>query len=310
MSLQNNNLRNLVIRNLINSSTLIFFFVPLIILFIFTIVGFLSGTANFSPDSWSYFELSKKIFNEKFYEFNTWRSYFSDTKSVSFPFGFPILLSLISKIVGEDPRNAIFINILIAIISWFGIIILSHKFNLPKIYKIAAAATLILNPSYLDELFSGRSIPLAMALFVFAFFLIFENQFIAGLFFGISCLTRFDYLIYSFSSILGFIFLKKEKFNFLFYKKLKLIFGFILGLSPWIIFSFVHFGKFWVTDNFWVLASSKKVFVLDYPAFPEGHFLDSPLIWISAKLENLLPLFKSIFESYKNVPGALLFNFL
>ena len=310
MSIQNNNLSNLFIRNRINSSTIIYLFIPIIIFFIFSIVGFLSGTANFSPDSWSYFELSKKIFNENFYEFNTWRSYFSDIKSVSFPFGFPILLSIISKIFGEYPRNAIFINILIAIISWFGIITLSQKFQLPKIYQITAAVTLILNPSYLDEVFSGRSIPLALALFVFAFVLIFENKFLAGLFFGISCLTRFDYLIYSFSAILGFIFLKKEKFNFLFYKNLKLIFGFILGLSPWIIFSFVHFGRFWVTDNFWVLASSKKAFVLDYPAFPEENFLNSPLIWISYKLENFFPLLKSIIISYENVPGALLFNFL
>ena len=36
------------------------------------------GISEFSPDSWAYFELSKTVFSDNFYKFNTFSSYFSN----------------------------------------------------------------------------------------------------------------------------------------------------------------------------------------------------------------------------------------
>ena len=83
---------------------------------VFTILAIIFGTSMFSPDSWSYYELSKTIFTNNFYEFNTYRSYFSDLKSAAFPFGYPIVLATIN-LISENPINAVFINILFTILA-------------------------------------------------------------------------------------------------------------------------------------------------------------------------------------------------
>ena len=83
------------------------------------LVACLVGVSEFSPDSWAYFELSKSIFADRFYTFNTLRSYFSETYSASFPFGYPAILAVTHLLFGADPRLAIGVNLAAATASWF-----------------------------------------------------------------------------------------------------------------------------------------------------------------------------------------------
>ena len=80
-------------------------FVPLIAL------ALAIGVSQFSPDSWSYFELSKTVFSDRFYAFATYRSYVSDTYSASFPLGYPVTLAAAGAVFGSTPWLAVAVNL-------------------------------------------------------------------------------------------------------------------------------------------------------------------------------------------------------
>ncbi|MGF1643287.1 MAG: hypothetical protein ACFCUJ_06545, partial [Thiotrichales bacterium] len=68
--------------------------VALTLLIALSVTGIKVGLTQYSPDSWSYYELSKTIFSGELYRFNTFRSYFSETYSAAFPLGYPVLIAL------------------------------------------------------------------------------------------------------------------------------------------------------------------------------------------------------------------------
>lgn len=310
MSIFQGNLRQASKRFGIQNEKLLYVCVPAILLILFIAVGVAAGTSRFSPDSWSYYELSRTVFNGRFYEFNTWRSYFSDAKSASFPFGFPVVLGAAGKFLGDDPRNAIYINSLLAALTWSGVVRVCERIKLPKPYQLIAASSLVLNPAYLDEVFSGRAIPIAVALFVLAILASRERPLISGILFGLAALTRFDYLIYGLAGITGIILLEKKKERGLPAEAGKLILGFLIGISPWSIFSIIHFGRIWASDNNWVSASAYKAFVLDYPASATATVANEPVAWAFRIAKNILPLIKSVAKTYLQAPISALCGLL
>lgn len=278
--------------------------IPFVILLLLVLAGLALGTARFTPDSWSYFELSKTIFHDRFYEFNTWRSYFSDTKSASFPFGFPGVLAVIGKVLRVDPVNAVFLNAILAACTWSGVVSICHTIKLPRLYQIAAASSLVLNPAYLDEVVSGRAIPIALGLFVLAILIADKWPLLSGLAFGLSALIRFDYLFYGIAGIIGLCLFARRSDRDRLSTAGQLACGFLIGVSPWALFSMRHFGRLWASDNSWVSVSAAPAFVLDYPASAKATWATEPIAWAGRIANNILPLIQSLFLSISQVPIA------
>ena len=139
-----------------------------ILLYVFLVViiffSFFSGTFRYSNDSWSYFELASKFDLKNFYQFNTFRSYFDDKNSASFPLLTPFLISIVSNIFSFTPDLQKFINIFILIIT---ILIFKKIFDTTQKSKdifLIISFLLLSNPFYLDEVFGGRSLPLSVLL--------------------------------------------------------------------------------------------------------------------------------------------------
>ena len=273
-----------------------------ILLAILATSGFVIGLSQFSPDSWAYFELTKSILEGDFYKFNTYRSYYSDIYSTSFPLGYPALLSAIQFITGIGAHAAVIVNVLAAAATWVTIIRLSEKLNLTPLAGLAIATSLIFFTPYLNEVHSGRSIPFAILLFLFAInAFISKYSFLSGLLLGFSVLVRFDYLLYSLLFMVALILLVRNRDN----NTPIMILGFIVGMLPWISYSQIHFGKFWISDNSWVALSALPAFVVDFPAAPIISASDNPLLWIDRILSNIFPLARSIISSALRFPLIL-----
>ena len=169
----------------------------LLLLLIASISAFNFQTGNFSPDSWTYFELSKTFYTTSFYEPNTIRNYLDYEKSSSFPVGFPVMLSVINKIFLESPVNSVYLNIFSAFLSIIFLFQITKELKFNNLMSLAVTLSFFFYPPYLSEIYSGRSIPLATLLFILGFlvFIRYESLFFSMVFIGISAVVRFDFLI-------------------------------------------------------------------------------------------------------------------
>jgi len=274
---------------------------------LFASSSLLVNLSRYSPDSWAYFELSKTIFTGNFYKFNTFRGYFSSDYSTSFPFGWPVAISLASSLAGADPLNAVYINIILATLTISIFFKTSERLKLKATHAFLICSALLLYRPYTNELLSGRSMPFAIFLFLLGFYLFQKNSiFFSGLFFGASALVRFDFLVFSFIFQLSALFLTKDKTE----DKFLLFIGFTTGILPWVIYSYLHFNTFWVSDNSWVAASALPAFVVDYPATPIVSAFQDPIAWLKRVIGNFIPLSKSVATSVIYFPIFILLFFL
>ncbi len=278
-------------------------FFTLFILTIFLITASQSGLAKYSADSWAYFELAKTIFSDNFYKFNTYRSYFSETQSAAFPFGYPIALAIVNKIFSFAPINAIYLNVTLSVASIILIIKICKNNGISKIATLSVVAAFSLNPAYMDEVFSGRAIPLALFIFLLASFILigrYSSAFIifSGILFGATALVRFDFLLIAFLLMNLFLFLeKKEAKSFLLANG-----GFVIGIFPWCIYSAYFFNKFWISDNSWVVLSAIPAFVLDFPAQVSSGLFTDPVSFLKKIGSNTIRLMSSLLTASSRQP--------
>ncbi len=261
------------------------------------------GITRFSPDSWSYFELSKTVFGPAFYKFNTFRSYFSHEYSASFPLGYPTVLAVVSWVFGERPMAAVDINIAAAVATGWVLLRICKTLQLSALAGFAIVLSVWLYPPYLEEIVSGRAMPAALLVFLGAGYLQLRNKpLAAGLLLGLSVLFRFDFLVYALLYQAIFLVSHIKDFKAV----IKVAIGFAAGTSPWVIYSLTHFGKPWISDNSWVAMSALPAFVVDYPAAPVVSALQSPMAWLHRVLGNVPHLLKAIGNAALLVPLLLL----
>lgn len=270
-------------------------------------IGFLAlvkGNYWFSPDSWSYFELSKTVFSGSFFEFNTYRSYLNDKYSASFPYFFPLIIAIFNEITFYEPSNAIFINYLLILITYFVLIKIDRKLNTNKVTSLYFLAV-FLNPLYINEVLAGRSIPLAVFVLTISFYFFCQEKILyCGLFLGLAAATKFDLLLPTITLLIFFIYFKKDsRSHFL------VVLGFFISVSPWIYYSYTRFDSFWMSDNIWVAKSAVNAFVLDYPAFSTQTIFSDPFVWFKKIIYNSLGVLKGSIKYIMTVPiaGALIF---
>lgn len=270
----------------------------------FTYASSVIGISKFSDDSWSYFELSKTIFSDHFYQFNTIRSYFSTQYSASFPFGYPIVIAMVQAIVGVHPMVAVIINIAAATITIWVIFAICDKVKLPVSARLAIATALLFYPHYFDEIYGGRAIPLAILMFISAYYASLMNHFfITGILLGFSALIRFDFLAYAIVFHIAHYLFNRDQLKSLIF----MFIGFLIGVLPWVAYSYIYFSKIWISDNSWVALSAIPANVLDYPAAPIKSAFEHPFIEITKLFRNLIRV--SIYIIRSSLKFPLLFIF-
>lgn len=261
--------------------------------------AWLIETAWFSPDSWAYFELAKSVFGGDFYAFNTWRSYFSEHYSVSFPFGLPVAIALVQTVFGAQPMAAVWLNVAVAAASWALMLGIGRRLGLSGLAALALATAMLMWPPYLNEVLAGRAIPLSLLWMLLAISAYQREQhLVGGLMLGLAALTRFDFLVGALLFIVGIVLLDagaRRRIGWW-------VLGMLLGMAPWIGYSLSHFGRFWASDNSWVATSVAQAYVVDYPARATSTVFDDPTAWLARVFGNVPELLSALAESLLAFP--------
>jgi hypothetical protein len=268
---------------------------------IIAIISVFMGVIRYSPDSWSYYELSQKFKLGEIYKFNTYRSYRYDEHSTSFPFLMPLLIKIIGAIFEHTPNLQKYINVVIMMTTVCIFKIIDIKLKLRDQFFVVASILILGNIYYIDEVFAGGSIPLSALLLTLSFYFhLVKRIFFTGFMLGLGVLNRFDFLLTSIC-ILFLLYYKNDSSASLKNILLKL-FGYVIAVSPWIFYSFIHFGVLWASDNSWVALSAEKRFVLDYPPYAKETIFTNPMDWFYKILINTNPLIISLLQYTLSVP--------
>jgi len=259
-------------------------------------IGMTWPTLNYSPDSWSYLELAK-TFDRDIYRFNTFRSYFSETYSASFPFGYPFILYLFQRTFGSYEGAGLLINVALVLITPFLAELFSRVYLRTRGVGFVSGVVLVLYPPYIDEVTAGRSIPMTISFCLLALAIlgraVRQNSlglvFLSGIIAGIPALLRFDALLPAIALSL-FVFMRAESVSL----GLTYLVGVAVSLSPWMVYSLNYFEKIYVSDNNWIVLSSTVAYVTDYPAQTLSSAFAHPLEWLGKVIVNLLKLTRSV----------------
>lgn len=218
----------------------------------------------FSPDSFSYYDISNTIFSD-FYNVSTQRQYIVDTElGISFPYLFPTLIAVFNIFIGLKIYAATILNVVVACISALMLYKISTKhFHNPYAGTIAAVFMLTNDP-YLTEMRVGRSVPLAVLSILVLTYCILDLPklstkacVLAGVGAGAAMVCRFDAFIAAGLCFVA-IFIFSQKGSRI-KSSLKYAGGLIIPTAPWIIFSLVNFGTPWISDNggtMWMITPS------------------------------------------------------
>ncbi len=233
-----------------------FFHMQILSLLIFFLVGFIYP--SYSTDSWSYFELSKSLHNFGYFTDNIRQYDILTNKSISFPFLYPIVLSIFS-IFYYSILNGYILNIAVV----FFIIFFLFKIDSNKYISFIIISILFINVGFLYEIISARTIPLTLLLMLISFYLLKNNNtgFIFFFILGGLCLIRFD--MYPFVSILLIqLFLYSKKcIN-------KYVLVTILLMMCWPVYSFINFDSVFLTENSLLFKQSLPVVDVLYFNYP------------------------------------------
>jgi|GEM_PF-6121266 len=207
----------------------------------------------FSPDSYSYFEMSKKIFSD-FGKINTYRQYTLFTSyGVSFPYLYPTLIAIVNFFTELGIYSGIIINVIVSLLTVCILIKFSKKYFKTVILGTVTSLMLLCNPYYLNEVMAARAIPATILCTITILYLLFEipkvkskNIFFAGLLAGASMVIRFDALITAGCGMfLVFIFCKVHRIKYTLLYGL----GVLIFTCPWVCYSLIFFGRLWASDN-------------------------------------------------------------
>lgn len=209
----------------------------------------------FTPDSYSYYEIAQTI-GKDFGKIGTIRQYIIKTDyNISFPYFYPLCIFIIDKITKLGRYSGVLFNFYIMLFTCILFLHISKKVVNKLWCGEIAIFLLTATPKYLGEVSAARSIPLAIFLSTVAFCLLADVYFkkksngfiflLEGIVVGLLISTRFDGLVMAVYCALLVILCNGKRIQHL----LLYVVGLGTSACPWIIYSLIHFGKIWVSDN-------------------------------------------------------------
>lgn len=282
----------------------------LVTLYVINLFFLYQSHPPFSPDSWSYYELSQTVFHRPFYHINTIRQFqFNGLQGVSFPPLYPMTIALFNSLFRYGIYGGYAVNFLITLATLGVLIKLSKILCNYRCLGIVFYLILLLNPRYLDELVSARSIPLLVLIFFFTTYIFVKNPDLSlrsigilGVLSGLGTMSRFDYLIPALTIGIVIILSQRSK-TLLGLAKIAFAYygSFIVVSLPWIIYSYVHFHTFFVSDNSRTAILANPSFVTDYyPATNLPTLFNNPGLWIHTVLQKSSLVIRSLGQSLKS----------
>ncbi len=269
---------------------------------------FAAGLPNvrYSPDSWSYWELSQ-TFHTEFYRFNTWRSYAADIPySASFPPLWPAVNAGMA-LLGVGPVTLVLTNALVLALFAAGAAWAGRSAFGSAAAGLAAVMVTVGDRTWLDEVLSGRSIPLQMALLSGALGALASAwrpgwRFgVAGLLCGLMLANRFDAAPFLVALAVLLLGAPDRRWWPVF-----LLAAFVPVL-PWIGYSLLRFGTVFATDNRLVtLSTDPAAFVTDFrPSWVPG-LRDDPQAWLAKVWGNVPGLLGGLLLHWSPLQGVVL----
>lgn len=233
-----------------------FILVPLSWAIVIVYISRKFGTA-YSPDSFAYYLIGNNFISGLGYVSQTIRDFYQPISldyfqpSRSFPPVMPIVVALVGKLTGLGITSGLVANIVIMLAAFHLYFHLSkrllEKYWLPIFLLLPFF--ILTNAPFVDEIVSGRSIPLAMLCILGVLYIVSaddispRSQFLLGVILGILYLTRFDALVFCVFFIGGYLIFSRRA------RKGGIVLGFLLVLAPWIIRNLIEFGTPLASDN-------------------------------------------------------------
>ncbi len=249
-------------------------------------------------DIWQLYDLSRSFTNGDFYRMDLIRQaeYFSEY-STGFPLGYPALLALVDNFTGMGLRGFLLISfgafaaIALCVRQIFIRHGVGHLWGLVTLF-------LFVMPRMLFEIGGGGTTMFSLLFILATYSLVsaegFYQSFVAkkghigraallGLFLGLGCMIRFDFLTFTLMVLMAWGVFCLYKRNFLPFLATLLVF--FCCISPWVYYSLSHFNHPYVMDNSRRIMSVTEMGPGSY--FPDKEsvqtLLTHPIEWAEAK---------------------------
>lgn len=264
---------------------------------------FYFGIGSFSPDSYSYYEIAETMFHD-YGHVGTVRQYVYESEyNCSFPYMYPMLLYFVDKVTGLGIYAGCLLNLMIIGFTVHIIIKISREFSGKFWPGMLTIILLLINSNYLSEVTSARSIPatiLCMLWIVYFCMKIWMSEekkisdsLLVGVLSGMVPVLRFDGLAWFCFGIFVIMLINKKR-------RIMSVMVYVLGglifLSPWILYSYVNFGKIWCSDNngtlFLVEAMVPNRVVLENSSIET--LFSAPFAWVRALIRKCFNIFNSL----------------
>jgi hypothetical protein len=255
------------------------------------------STGEFSPDSWSYYDLSQTVFTD-FYRPSVTRAFHEqDGYSRSFPPLWPVLIAAADRVFRRGPATGVNLAALLAVLTLIPLKGIAgaclRRRSLAPYAAVAAWLGLLWFPPYWNQALIGCAIPLTVLLLAMAVACLLREDFptrwilavYCGLWLGLACLARFDSLVFAGVILLACAAAPSVRVGV----KISLILTFLIAISPWVLYSKTHYGALWASDNSAVALSASRSYVQDYQ-MPADTVATHPVRWARRVAVNAVKL--------------------
>lgn len=245
--------------------------------------------STFSFDTWSVYELAQTP-GQRFFEANTSRAYYISDSLYSTAFAplWPVVIALFTPITEN-----VYGSYIASFVCYAGFAIAAEELGRRAFNRrglgLLSALLLLRYAGVRSDLGAGRSIPMFLMELACVGCLLFRMErasprrvFAIGLLAGMMAMTRFDAIPSALVVLLGVIVLGVRD------RRLLLVFlGFFLAISPWILYSWVHFHRVFAMDSGGAaLSVDPNTFKLDFTVEKQQTLLDAPGAFLGKILHN------------------------
>ena len=208
-------------------------------------------------DTWQVYDMSKYVFSDFGYMTQIRQQILNTHYEMAFPPVFPILISIVNMIYNLGVNAAVLLNSIFIFLSF---VELSKIFKEKNVEVAGAITTFIIfgGKLFISTYAGGLSQSLGYYLLILLVRIILSEQkykptfaIKTALCAGIMLMNRFDALaiVVVMFFLIPFLMYKEHNWKFICKNMLIYVFTVVLVCSPWIFYSFVHFGTPFITDK-------------------------------------------------------------